>query len=208
MSLYLFSAANAFATPVISEALYDAVGSDNGQSFVEIYGVAGTVLDGLTLEGVNGANGAVGPILALSGVIPVDGVFVVADIDGEGATLVTNADQLANFDFQNGPDSIVLMNGAVTLDALGYGVFGVGEIFAGEGSAALDAPAGSSLVRAYADVDTDDNALDFIVLGTPTPGVVTLLGVPEPGSGVLAAIGLIGLATGRRSQRRRRSVSS
>lgn len=208
MSLALFSAVNAFAAPVISEALYDAVGSDNGEGFVEIYGVAGTLLDGLTLEGVNGSNGAVGPILALSGVIPVDGVFVVADVDGGGATRVTNVDQLANFDFQNGPDSIVLMNGAVTIDALGYGGFGVGETFAGEGSAALDAPAGSSLARAYADVDTDDNALDFIVLGTPTPGVVALLGVPEPGSGVLAAIGLIGLATGRRSQRRRRSGRS
>ena len=196
-----FIAPSAFATPVISEVLYDAVGSDNGQSFVEIYGVSGTVLDGLTLEGINGANGAVGPIIALSGVIPVDGVFVVADTDAGGATTVANADLLVNFDFQNGPDSITLMDGATILDAVGYGVFGIGEIFAGEGSSASDVPAGSSLARLFADLDQNDNAIDFAVLSTPTPGSVTLLAVPEPGSGFLAMLGLVGLTLKRRRMR-------
>lgn len=190
----------ASATPVISEVYYDAVGSDDGQSFVEIYGVAGSVLDGLTLEGVNGANGVVGPIIAISGVIPTDGVFVVADMDADGLTTVVNVDLLANFDFQNGPDSIVLMDGGVAIDAVGYGVFAAGEIFAGEGAPAADAPAGSSLARRFADLDRDDNALDFVVLSTPTPGTVRLTAVPEPGSGLLAAMGLVGLSLlGRRS---------
>jgi hypothetical protein len=187
-----FIAPSAFATPVISEVLYD----------VEIYGVSGTVLDGLTLEGINGANGAVGPIIALSGVIPVDGVFVVADTDAGGATMVANADLLVNFDFQNGPDSITLMDGATILDAVGYGVFGIGEVFAGEGSSASDVPAGSSLARLFADLDQNDNAIDFAVLSAPTPGSVTLLAVPEPGSGFLAMLGLVGLTLKRRRMRK------
>lgn len=191
----------ALATPVISELYYDAVGSDNGQSFVEIYGVAGTSLDGLTLEGVNGSNGAVGPVIELAGVIPGDGVFVVADLDGAG-TSVSHFDLLANFDFQNGPDSVVLRDGATVLDAVGYGVFDVGEIFAGEGSAAPDTPAGSSLARLFADLDQDNNALDFIVLGTPTPGEVELQAIPEPGSGLLGALGLAILGAKRRPRGR------
>lgn len=195
----------ASATPVISEIYYDAVGSDDGQSFVEIYGTAGSALDGLRLEGVNGANGAVGPIVALSGMIPGDGVFVVADSSG-GTTSVANADLLANFDFQNGPDSIVLTDGSSVLDAVGYGVFGSGEIFAGEGTPAPDPPAGSSLARLFANQDQDDNALDFVVLATPTPGEVELLPVPEPASGTLALFGLVALGAHRRRGRRRISA--
>lgn len=197
--LVLCVAGSASATPVISEVFYDAIGSDNGHSFVEIYGIAGELLEGLTLEGVNGTNGAVGPIVSLRGVIPADGVFVVADVDADGMTTVLAADQLANFDFQNGPDSIVLMDGSVVLDAVGYGVFSPTEVFAGEGAPALDPPAGSSLARQFADLDRDDNAIDFVVLANPTPGSVELLAVPEPGTGLLTLTGLIGLAVlGRR----------
>lgn len=193
--LVLSVAGGASATPVISEVLYDAVGIDNGFSFVEIYGAPGVVLDGLSLEGVNGSNGAVGPIISLSGVIPEDGVFVVADVNGDGVTMVINADQLANFDFQNGPDSIVLKDGGVVIDALGYGVFSAGEVFAGEGAPAADAPAGSSLARLFADLDQNDNSLDFSPLGVPTPGEVTLLPVPEPDSALLMMLGLLALSS-------------
>ena len=159
------------AAPInLSEVFYDAVGSDDGQSFVELYGPAGFSLEGWTLEGINGANGNVGPVVTLSGVIPADGFFVVADEDA-GTTSVANADFLANFDFQNGPDSIVLRDASgAPVDAVGYGLFGAGDVFAGEGAPAPDPPAGQSLARLFANVDTDDNGADFMVLASPTPG--------------------------------------
>jgi hypothetical protein len=190
----LLAAAQAGALPVLSEVFYDAVGTDNGFVFVEIHGEAGTHLDGLTVEGINGSGGGVTVSLALSGVIPGDGLYVLADDAGGGVTSVPGADQLVDFDFQNGPDSILLRDGGTVLDALGYGVFGAGEVFAGEGSPAPDPPAGSSLARRFADIDSDDNAADFVVLDLPTPGSAPLSGIPEPSSGLLLTLGLLGLA--------------
>jgi uncharacterized protein len=188
----------AVALPLLSEVFYDASGSDDGLSFVEIYAAPGTLLDGLIVEGINGSNGAVTDSLDLMGVVGASGLFVLADDAGDGTTAVADADQIADFDFQNGPDSVVLRDAGSVLDALGYGVFGPAETFAGEGSPAPDAPADSSLARLFADVDTDDNASDFAV-GAPTPGSATFAGVPEPVSGTLFAAGLAGLAwRGRR----------
>ena len=194
--------ATAQALPVISEFFYDAVGSDDGLSFVELYGAPGTSLAGFVLEGVNGTNGAVGPTLSLSGAIPADGIFVVADATSGGQSQVAGADLLLDFDFQNGPDSVVLRSGSTVLDALGYGVFAPGEVNAGEGAPAADPAAGASLARRFANIDTGDNASDFIALETPTPGSAPLAPVPEPASAPLLAAGLAGLAAhrGRRSR--------
>ncbi len=191
----------AYATPLISEVLYDAVGSDDGKVFVEIFGSPGTLLDGMTLEGVNGSNGAVGPVITLSGVIPADGLFVVADRTSAGASDVAEADLLANFDFQNGPDSVVLRLGEQVLDALAYGVFAPGEFFAGEGGSAEDPPAGWSLARAFADIDSDDNGADFVALDSPTPGAAEIFVVPEPSVALLFWSGLAVLSVRRRPRR-------
>jgi hypothetical protein len=197
-----FAPGGASAFPVISEVFYDAVGSDDGRSFVELYGEPGTPLDGMRLEGVNGAGGAIGPVLALSGAIPADGFFVVADDLAGGPTLVASADLVLGFDFQNGPDSIVLVAADAVLDAVGYGEFAPDEIFAGEGAPAPDAPADASLARFFADLDTDDNAADFGVLAAPTPGSGPLAPVPEPATACLVFAGLAGLgACGRRPRR-------
>ncbi len=189
----------AAALPTISEVFYDARGSDDGHSFVELYGEPGTDLDGFRLEGVNGAGGAVGPVLALSGVIGSAGVFVVADRRADGTTEVPGADLLLDFDLQNGPDSLVLRLGEEVVDAVGYGVFDAGLVFAGEGLPAPDAPAGSSLARVDSGRDTDRNELDFAVLAEPSPGRAQAAPVPEPASLFLGLAGLGVLAVlGRR----------
>jgi hypothetical protein len=199
----LLGAVQATALPLLSEVFYDAVGSDDGFVFVEIHGEAGTNLDGLTVEGINGSDGSVTVSLALAGVIPADGLYVLADDAGGGVSSVPGADQILNFDFQNGPDSILLRDGETVLDAVGYGVFDGGEVFAGEGSPAADPPAGSSLARRFADIDSGDNAADFVVLELPTPGSAPLSGIPEPSSALLLTLGLLGLArVGRRTPAR------
>jgi hypothetical protein len=184
--------------PVISELYYDAPGSDDGLSFAELAGAPGTSLDGFLIEGINGSNGAVGPTIMLSGSIGGNGLFVVADQTSAGTTGVSGADLLANFDFQNGPDSVVLRFGETIIDRLGYGDFAMDEIFAGEGMSAPDVSAGQSLGRHFADLDTDDNRSDFGVFDTPTPGTANFLPIPEPGTAILFGLGLAGLGSGSR----------
>lgn len=198
----LFLPAASAALPILSEVFYDAEGSDDGHVFVELAGSPGTPLDGLWLEGVNGFDGSVTVHLELSGSIGPSGLFVVADRTGGGTSFVPAADQFANFDFQNGPDSVVLGGASGVLDALGYGSFGVAEFFAGEGAPAQDVPGGSSLARLYADLDSDDNASDF-ALALPSPGSAPLWALPEPGSAALLALGLALLGRSRRSNRGR-----
>jgi len=198
---WLAAPPEAGALPLISEVFYDAVGTDDGLSFVELYGAPGTDLAGYVLQGINGTGGTVTDNIALSGVIPADGLFVVADGFVDGTTQVQNADQIANFDFQNGPDSVVLRAGDAIFDAVGYGVFAASDVFAGEGNPGVDPAAGSSISRLFANVDTNDNASDFAA-AAPTPGSASLAGVPEPGTAVLLCSGLVGLAL---QGRRRRS---
>ena len=190
LGVCLLMAPAAAAMPVISEVYYDAPGADDGEVFVELAGAPGTLLGDLVIEGINGANGAPGPTLTLSGMIGPSGLFVVADRTSDGTTRVIGADLLANFDFQNGPDSVRLRRGDDVLDAVAYGVFGASEVFAGEGRAAPDGAAGQSLARRFANVDTGDNAADFEVLGAPTPGLAPLAPIPEPSTALLLGLGL------------------
>ena len=191
--------AQAKAQTIISELLYDAAGTDSGQVFVELYGTPGTLVDGLFLDGINGSDGSVYLTVALTGVIGSDGVFVIGDDDGNGSTLVNNADLVADVDFQNGPDSIVLRDASGVLDALGYGDFS-SAVFAGEGNAAADVVGGWSLARTVL-LDSDDNAVDFTGLDTPTPGSVPLSAVPVPPALALFLSGILGLAGVSRRKR-------
>ena len=186
------SIAGVQAQTIISEVLYDASSTDNGNVFVELFGTPGILLDGLLLEGVNGSDGSVYRSVLLAGTIPSDGVFVIGDDSGDGDSLVGSADLIREVDFQNGPDSIVLRDGGLILDALGYGDFS-GGVFAGEGSAAMDVVAGNSLARVDVALDSGNNLLDFIVLELPTPGSVPVSAVPLPPAVLLLLSGLLGL---------------
>jgi hypothetical protein len=84
----------------------------------------------------------------------------------------------------------VLYDGDAILDAVGYGDFDPGEVFAGEGLPAPDPPAGSSLARVFADLDSDDNFMDFEVLALPTPGSAELLAVRRASPRVVRAVRL------------------
>jgi hypothetical protein len=197
----LLTGAGCHASTVISEVFYDATGPDTGLVFVELFGVPGTILDGMMLEGVNGNGGVVYRSVALSGEIPADGIFVIADDRGDGTSLVGNVDLVAAVDFQNGPDSIVLRNAAGVLDALGYGNFS-SAVFAGEGNAAAAVSAGRSLARLDPLLDSDDNLADFSSLDVPTPGALEVAAVPVPPALVLFMSGFAGLlGIGRRRSR-------
>ena len=197
----LLSGASCHAGTVISEVFYDAEGADNGLVFVELFGLPGTVLDGYMLMGVNGNDGVVYRNVALTGKIPADGIFVVADDRGDGTSLVAHADLVAEVDLQNGPDSIVLRDAATVLDALGYGDFLAG-VFAGEGRAAADVSAGNSLARIDPRVDGNDNLADFRMLTSPSPGALDAATVPLPPALVLFVSGIAGLiGFGRRTRK-------
>ncbi len=174
---------------VISEILYDAAGSDAGNVFVELYGAAGTDLSSWSLQAINGGDGSLYKTVSLSGAIPLDGVFVIAEALSGGGTNVVNADLITSVDFQNGPDSVQLFNGATLVDAIGYGDF-TGLFFAGEGTAVSDPVAGSSLARTNPLLDTNDNLADFAALTIPTPGTVPISAVPLPAALPLFGYGL------------------
>jgi hypothetical protein len=192
-----FMASQLNAAPVISELFYDATGSDAGLVFVELFGASGQSLQGLVLEGINGSDGAVYSSISLSGEIPEDGVLVIGD-DSGGSTFVANADLIADIDYQNGPDSVVLRDDLTILDAVGYGRFSAGEVFFGEGGPAPDPAAGASIARFNPFIDSNDNSVDFIALDTPTPGVIPVVSaVPLPAGLWLFASGLVPLVACR-----------
>jgi hypothetical protein len=192
-----FMASQLNAAPVISELFYDAAGSDAGFVFVELFGTPGESLQGLILEGINGSDGKVYSSISLSGEMPEDGVFVIGD-DSSGSTFVASADFIADVDYQNGPDSVVLRNGVTVLDAVGYGSFGASDVFSGEGGSAPDPAAGGSIARFNPFVDSNDNGVDFIALDTPTPGAVPVVSaVPLPASLWLFISGLVPLLASR-----------
>lgn len=196
----------AHAQVLISEVVYDAAGTDAGNVFVELYGTPGTSLDSFLLQGINGSNSLSYKDVLLAGVIPADGVFVIADDRGGGTTAVPNADLIVDVDFQNGPDSIQLSDGVSVIDALGYGDF-ASAFFAGEGTPAPAAANGASLARISGLPDTDDNLSDFEVLLNPTPGSVPVSAVPVPAAAWLFAAGLVMLAVGARRSPSLRTLS-
>ena len=150
----------------INEVYYDPPGQDSG-AFIELHGPGNASLNGMSLVGVNGLNGADYGLIDLSGhSIPTDGFFVVGQ-----NYWVSNADTVtANADLQNGPDNLELRFNGITIDALGYGTLN-GWVFTGEWEPAVDVADGHSLGRYPDGHDTDNNLVDFLEYDTITPGM-------------------------------------
>lgn len=166
---------------IINEIIYDALSDElDGNLFVELVGDAESDIGGYKIVFVNGAGGAATETIDIpdNSIIADDGIFLIAD-SRTGAPTQTNipgADFLDNFDPQNGPDCVQLLDdhGAL-LDAVGYGSplpqNAQNGLACFEGAAGPDAPAGKSVSRTN-NIDTDNNAADFKILDSPTPGVL------------------------------------
>lgn len=165
---------------MINEVYYDAVGPDtNGVLFVELRGTPEADVGGYRCHFVNGDGGILLESMTIpAGVaIPADGLLVIGDgMTGNlQVTQVAEADLVDNFDPQNGPDAVQLVDpDGKIVDAVGYGnpltLYGENGLPLYEIAPGPDAPAGQSISRLPGAPDTDNNAVDFIVLETPTPG--------------------------------------
>ncbi len=153
----------------IEELLYNPEGTDTGAEYIELRGEPNMGVDGVRLEGINGANGFTffAPIV-LAGSTDDNGLFVV------GGPNVPETDfPLGNITLQNGPDNIVLTDcdGRSTLDALGYGSFDGDTTFAGEAAPAPAVSEGRALSRCGDGEDTGNNNADFGA-AAPSPGAL------------------------------------
>ncbi len=174
---------------IINEFYYDDAQSDtDGYLFIELYGTPGAGLSGYAVRFINGADGLKTDDVVLdeTAVIPDDGYFVIADskTGSDSETHVENADYISNFDPQNGPDAVQLIepSGAV-VDVLGYGPELASTDSEGlvlyEGSPSMLVEKGSSLSRVL-QADTDNNAADFIINLSPSPGTGEVTPMDDP----------------------------
>jgi hypothetical protein len=146
---------------VINEIYYDDPSTDD-EEFLELKGPGDLSLDGYVLIGINQLGTEYRTIDLTGQTIPTDGYFVV------GMTGVLNADLIDDGTWQNGPgDGVELRLNGSTVDGVCYGTGG--SIC--EGDPAED-PTEASLARCPDGQDTDDNAADFAVDPTPTPGTM------------------------------------
>lgn len=166
---------------VINEILYDAVGEDtNGDVFIELYGEAATNIGGFKLLLINGDDGVISATLEIpkGATVPDDGIYLIADAKtgSPGVSNIAGVDLILNFDPQNGPDCVELLNEKGELvDALGYGTpiaaLAKNNLKCFEGTPAVKTTSGKSLSRTLG-ADSGDNSKDFITLSSPAPGAL------------------------------------
>ncbi len=175
-----------FGEVVINELAYKPTDG----SFVELLGPPGASLSCLQLVASNGGDGtscttasvivfanSPNPETGEELVFGEDGLFVMAYSGGETIDLVSS-----KADLQNGPDGLTLVNAesGEVLDTLTYGAsLDACETQANEGTSfAPEHPDGASLGRYIDGQDTNENAADWVVCPSPTPGAPNTC--PEP----------------------------
>ncbi len=164
VSVLAVSVAQPVPNLVINEIYYDSPGEDRG-CFVELKGIPGTKLEGLTLATFNSKGNNVGTVL-LAGTISQSGYFVIGQ-DGSAP----NRDAVNTFmNLPNSGGAVQLKRGSSLLDAVAYGEApSSGKAARGEGRAVKDAKSGESLARIPDGADSNDNTKDFRA-GKPTSG--------------------------------------
>ena len=163
---------------VINEILYDGAGTDAGM-FTEILGDPGMSMNGYTLVGINGSDGADYRTVYLDGmVIPEDGYLVIAQDE-----TCPNYDYIdAGMDWQNGADEVELRYyiDVDQFDVIDGICYGFSELLDCEGGTnGPDAASGNSISRCPDGTDTDDNEADTAET-LPTPGEENDCGVEPP----------------------------
>lgn len=164
---------------VLHEILYDATGSDtDGNEFIELYGSPNADIDRYQVLLINGSDGEIIDTINIptGSKIGADGIFLIADARTNASKVsnIANSDFIDNFDPQNGPDAIQILDTEGRLvDSICYGSDALPLARNGletcEGTAALDVSGGHSLSRIHGN-DTNDNGIDFVDLSVPTPG--------------------------------------
>lgn len=166
---------------LINEVLYDVPGSDvDGQVFVELYGDAEADVGGYKINFISGDDGAISDTIEIPSGVKTgsEGIFVIADARTGSSDLsqVADADLIVNFDPQNGPDCVQLLDDRGNLlDALGYGspIVAAAEngLVCVEGTPASKVAAGHSVSRELGK-NSGNNINDFKEATVPTPGVL------------------------------------
>jgi hypothetical protein len=164
---------------LINEILYDGKFSEtDGEAFIELYGTPGSDISGYEIDLVNGTDGETTEriLLPMGSLLSDQGLFVIADLrtNSTDATFVSSYDFLDQFDPQNGPDAVQLLDRhGVLWDTLCYGEGVVAATPEGlplcEGDPAPDVAPGHSLSRLNG-VDSQVNHLDFFEKANPSPG--------------------------------------
>ncbi|MFH1011742.1 MAG: FlgD immunoglobulin-like domain containing protein [bacterium] len=183
LGILLAAAGLAPAQVMLNEILYDTQSTDDPNLlFTELYGPAGTSLEGYTLVGFNGNGGAQYRSVALSGTIPPDGYFVVGNtssvpnvdlVVGGGMDGVNweNAGSVSGDDC----DCVELQLQGSVVDKVRYGPCANPPGCPGEGGTNAPDPYPSgginySIGRIPDHQDTDNNAADWAVPEQLTPG--------------------------------------
>ncbi|MFH1848997.1 MAG: lamin tail domain-containing protein [archaeon] len=150
---------------VISEVLYDPIGTESGGEFVELYNPTNQTINisGLKLRTKSSLADATLPANAT---IEPSGHYLVADSgwsEGKDNTGWPDADHEETISLYTN-DGVAIVNGTETIDAVGWGA-GMNESLY-EGTPVSLAAEGQSIERI---IDTDNNSADFIIRGSPDP---------------------------------------
>lgn len=156
----------ALGSVVINEVYYDAVGTESGGEFIELYNDGAAVdISGWLISTEISASDAVIPDGTILG---TKQYYLIADAGWEAAkddSSWPQADLYEALTMANSDSGVALKNGSTIIDAVGWGDSAGIEAGLYEGEPATDVNAGSSLQR---NADTGNNIDDFSG-GTPSP---------------------------------------